>query len=185
MFVKRSALKIVWFKYKQQRKKLSLSIRWNHHLWKYQFCRYMAAAKHLQKRLLQYPHNITNLFVKWTEYVAKFDDFSTLNLHGANLDYFRYYSLDVISFILSIGFTAVVTVLFLIYYSLKYFLRLVKTKKDWKIAESLFMHWYKKKVLKSNLLFGWYLSCIRVSPNIYAFLKSLVTLQVCRISCFS
>ncbi|MFH4980807.1 hypothetical protein AB6A40_007516 [Gnathostoma spinigerum] len=58
--------------------------------------RYTENIRRLKRKLDLYPFQPDELFVKWSEYSAEFGTFPETTLHGANMNFFTYFSLDVI-----------------------------------------------------------------------------------------
>ncbi|VDM44884.1 unnamed protein product [Toxocara canis] len=57
--------------------------------------KYAENSRILREKLEKYPLDSKELFIKWSEYLAEFGDFTDLNLYGAEMGFFTYYLLDI------------------------------------------------------------------------------------------
>ncbi|KHJ90628.1 hypothetical protein OESDEN_09525 [Oesophagostomum dentatum] len=81
--------------------------------------RYATAVKTLSRMANKKPVSAAHLLVKWSEFVAEFKTLENLEPAGNKLNFFQYYSLDVICFLLAVSLFVVVFIVFLLKFCLR------------------------------------------------------------------
>lgn len=95
------------------------------------FSSYALNAKKISKLFKDRPLNAIETAVYWTEYVIRHEGAKHLRTAAVEMPWWKYHLVDVVSFILSIGFV----VLYVIYYSAKVIFKHLSKKMMYKEKE--------------------------------------------------